>query len=296
MNEKDIAIKTLVEYGLSNAEAEIYLICLNNKDITPYEISKLVDIPRTTIYDIVMNLALKQLITLKQSDGFTKQQTNLRAKNPSILRKLLREKREKLFRLEDKVIDIMPFLKQDFHSTDQAAHLHFFDGVEGARKIYFEESKEPFESEVLVWSYLISDDLLGAEAIQNDLKVKRENRERGFGNVKTIIPLSAWTKHCVSYQYAQDKDYIKYNQFRYIEQGLEDFINRISIKNDTVRIISAEEDDIWGLKFESPSLAKSLRAMHKLMWLSAKPLTSEIVESFGVNEFWQYKHKDKVSN
>jgi hypothetical protein len=293
MTEKDIALKTLIEYGLTSTEAEIYLICLNNKDITPYEISKLTKIPRTTIYDIVMNLALKQLITLKQSDGFTKQQTNLRAKNPSVLRKLLREKREKLFKLEDKVIDIMPFLKGDFHATEQVAHIKFYDGVEGARKIYFEESNEPLESEVLVWSYLISDDLLGADAIQKDLKKKREDRDRRIGNVKTIIPLTEWTKHCVSYQYAIDPDYVRYNNFRFIENGMEDFINRISIKNNTVRIISAEEDDVWGVRFESPSLAKSLTALHKLMWLTAQPLTEDIVKSFGVNEFWKFKQKEK---
>jgi hypothetical protein len=74
---------------------------------------------------------------------------------------------------------------------------------------------------------------------------------------------------------------------------MEDFINRISVKNDVVRIISAEEDDVWGLKFESPSLAKSLKSMHKLMWSLSKPVTAEFVETFGKNEFYLYKQKDK---
>lgn len=284
MNERKRIITTLVEYGLSKTEAEIYLICLKNKDITPYEISKYTKIPRTTIYDIVMNLALKQLLTLKQSDGFTKQQTLIRAKNPSVFRKILRAKRESLFKIEDKVIQILPLLKSDFHTESTNADFNYYEGIEGVKRIYLEESEEPIESDVYVWSYLLSDDLIGATTIQQDIAKRRRHLKTGLGDVKTIIPLTEWTKHVLSYQFSRDPDFIYFNKFRYVESGMEDFVTRISVKNDTIRIVSAEEDDVWGIKIESTSLAKSLKSMHKIMWLGAKPITSKIVVKWGENE------------
>lgn len=81
----DTSTKVLKRFGLTDNEIDIYIECLKNEELSPFQLSKLTGIPRTTVYDCLMSLSLKGLIELEQSDGFQKQQTRVRGKNPSEL-------------------------------------------------------------------------------------------------------------------------------------------------------------------------------------------------------------------
>jgi sugar-specific transcriptional regulator TrmB len=86
--------KTLRAYGLSDNEIEVYLAAIKLDETSPYELAKLTGIARTTVYDVITDLSLKGLLELERSDGFPKQQTKIIAKNPSVLRQKLRERRK----------------------------------------------------------------------------------------------------------------------------------------------------------------------------------------------------------
>jgi sugar-specific transcriptional regulator TrmB len=126
---------TLSRFGLTKNETDVYLAALKLNETSPFELARLTGIPRTTVYDILMTLSLKGLVTLTQSDGFTKQQTRIRAKNPSTLRSILRQKQKDLTSLEIDVMDILPQLKNDFQKQDANADFQFYPGIEGAVKV-----------------------------------------------------------------------------------------------------------------------------------------------------------------
>ena len=115
MNNNSI-YRSLGEFGLTENEIMVYLQCLKVVDATPFTISKATGIARTTVYDILLGLSLKGLITVTQSDGYKKQQTKIRAKDPFIIRKILTERRNKLFELEADIVQFLPFIKKDFLS------------------------------------------------------------------------------------------------------------------------------------------------------------------------------------
>ena len=84
----DFVDKTLVAFGLTDKEARVYRAALNYEETSPFALSRETKIPRTTVYEILFNLSLKGLVTLVQSDGFSKQQTRIKARNPSMLREI----------------------------------------------------------------------------------------------------------------------------------------------------------------------------------------------------------------
>ena len=110
-------LETLKRFGLSENETKVYLESLKHNETSPFQLSKATGIPRTTVYDVVMELSLKGLIELEQSDGIQKQQTKIRAKNPSILRTILQGKRKELTSLELDILNFLPNLKADFHQN-----------------------------------------------------------------------------------------------------------------------------------------------------------------------------------
>jgi sugar-specific transcriptional regulator TrmB len=78
--------QVLKEFGLSENEAKVYQSALELGETSPFGISKSTGIARTTVYAILTDLALKGLVELESSTGLMKQQTKVRAKNPSTLR------------------------------------------------------------------------------------------------------------------------------------------------------------------------------------------------------------------
>ena len=108
----DFIGKTLTAFGLTDKEARVYRAALNHEETSPFELSRETKIPRTTVYEILFNLSLKGLIALVQSDGFSKQQTRIKAKNPSLLREIVAKKRADLASLDVDLVQILPYLKK----------------------------------------------------------------------------------------------------------------------------------------------------------------------------------------
>lgn len=78
----------LIQYGLSDKEAEAYLACLKIGKATANRIAELLDLPRSTTYDILERLKMLGLITSIVIDN----KTNYVASNPEVLLTSLEEK------------------------------------------------------------------------------------------------------------------------------------------------------------------------------------------------------------
>lgn len=281
--------KSLEKFGLSQNEVKIYLETLKEDDLSPYKLAILTKIPRTTVYEIIAGLALKGLITLDQSDGFTKQQTRVKAKNPSILRSILRQKRKDLSRTEIDIVEILPLLKGDFHKDEANADFQFLPGIKGAKKIYFDEiqTSEP----VVAFENLMPMDVFGKEEINEDVRQQSEITKSRKVYVREIVPINDWSKHVLSYQYGRDKNYIKARNIRFVDNPVFELNQRISVQGTRLRIICAKDDEVWGIIINSQTLSKTIVSIFEVVWQNATNLTPEMIESWGENEFLEAEKK-----
>ncbi len=276
--------KALEKFGLSQNEIKIYLQALKLEKTSPYQLSRLTKIPRTTVYDTLMNLSLKGLIHMQQSDGI---QTKIKALNPSKLRSIIHQKQEKLTDLDIDLVEIMPFLKGDYHKDQPNADFQFFPGIKGAKKVFFTEDQDQTNAQVYGFTKLLPIDIFGPEAI-DDL-IKSENKVNT--PKKEIIQLNDWTKHVLSYQVGKNPAYLDSRQIRFIDNPIFKQFLRLAIKGSRVRITCAEGEEVWGLIINSKALSKSLLSIFHLIWSQATPVTEKLVKSWGTSKYLKQEQK-----
>jgi hypothetical protein len=276
--------KSLNEFGLSDNEVKVYLECVKSESSTPFTLSKAVGIPRTTVYDILLNLSLKGLITLEQSDGFQKQQTKVKAKNPFVLREILAKRRKRLFALEADILQFLPSLRTDFLSNGSSPNVQFFEGIEGMKKVYLTDNELLRQYEVCSFENLMPVDVMTHNDINNDIDTVRKEEKASSYDSKDIIIMNDWGKHVMTFQCNRNPDYLDHGEKRYVDDIGMDFKGRICIAGDYVRITTSSEDEVWGLVINSKALASTMMTIFKLIWVGAKPVTKELVASWGTNE------------
>lgn len=291
--DMDMVDQALARFGLNANEVKVYREALKSEETSPYPLSKATGIPRSTVYEIIMTLSLKGLVELDRSDGFTKQQTKIRAKNPSQLRKIIWKKRDDLTALESDVVNILPMLKSDYHKEKAHADFMFYPGIAGAKNVLSGEKENRVDVPMYSWDYQIPMDAFGPEFMNHDVDVTIKRNEQTHGPNKELIPLNAWSKHVVSYQYQRNPDYIHSTEFRYIDSPIWELKQRISIQGSHIRIICVEDEENWGIVIHSKSLATSLISLFNLMWMTATPITDDVVKSWGENEFYKKQQEKK---
>lgn len=287
----DIQKKTLRNFGLSEKEIAVYLETLKHEELSPFKISQLTKIPRTTVYDVLMSLSLKGLIRLEQSTGFEKQQTRVRAKNPSVLRKIINEKRAELSDLELDVVSILSDLKQDYHGRESNADFQFYPGIEGARKLVadYDDVNIPRSS----WTYLMEMDAIGRELTNKSVADVIELNNKNNTLDRELVPFNDWTRHVISYQLSVNPGYLDYKQMRYIDKPGFELYTRLEIQGNYVRMICTNKDEVWGMKIRSTAMSKSFQSIYDLLWSEAKIITKEMVLSWGPNEYFLTEKKKK---
>lgn len=284
----------LAELGLSENETKVYVEAIKHKKIAPFTLAKAIGIPRTTVYDIMLNLALKGLITVQQSQGMEKQQTWIVAKNPSTLRDMLFERRKKLADVEVDLIDVLPQLKGEYAKHIDNTDFQFYPGIEGAKQVMCQTFEATGNDTLRVYESLMPMDTLGKQLINKDVDTGLQQKRTTNMSIKSLVALNKWTKHVLAYQYKRNTDYIKLHNFRSIDNPLFAIHLDISLLGDTVRIVCAQENEAWGLIIKSVQLAKTLVSMFDILWTTASVITEKDIEQWGENEFFEAEKKKNL--
>jgi len=281
----------LSKFGLSDNEIKIYVEALKHKETSPYQLSKLTKIPRTTVYDVLTGLSLKGLIKIQSSDGFSKQQTKIKAKNPSSLRKIVQKRREGLTSLESDIVDILPQLKGEYHQDEPNADFKFYPGIKGATKVFFSEDEDRVDLPIYCWTHLMPMDVFGSKAINQRVKNEAKFRSKSKSKIKKLVPLNDWTKHVMTYQSGKNKDYLESREIRYIDNPIFKQYSRFAIKGDRIRIICTHKEEVWGLVLNSKALSQGFKSIFELTWQMGTPITKKVIKSWGENEFLKQEKK-----
>lgn len=280
--------------GLSDNETKVYIEAIKHEQVSPFTIAKQVGIPRTTVYDVMFNLALKGLITVKQSQGLEKQQTWIVAKNPSTLREMVFKRRKELTKLEVDLVDILPLLKKEYSKQENNTNFQFFPGIEGAKQVQRQTLEASGNSTLYVYESLMPMDTLGKPLINKDVDVGLKQQRKTSMPIKSLIPWNKWTRHALSYQHRRNKDYIKLHNFHYIDNPSFDIHLDISILEETIRIVCAKDAESWGLIIKSSLLAKTFRSFFDILWVGSVAVTEKLVESWGENEFFEAERRKNL--
>jgi len=123
---------TLLDIGLSEKEADFYLLIIKHKEITASEIARIIHESRTHTYDTINNLIKNGLITyvIKNNVKYFK------AVNPERLMDYLKEKEAKIRKEEEQVQEIIPQLKEIQSKVGkEETKIEIYEGKEGLKSL-----------------------------------------------------------------------------------------------------------------------------------------------------------------
>ncbi|MCP5005060.1 MAG: TrmB family transcriptional regulator [Planctomycetes bacterium] len=118
-------LQDLIDYGLSEKEANIYLICLKLSEATAIRIAELSNYPRTAVYDLLERLMNLGLISTVITDN----KTRFIASDPKTLLFLLEEKKES-------IKNLLPELNKIHNQIQDKPNAEVFQGKSALLKIH----------------------------------------------------------------------------------------------------------------------------------------------------------------
>lgn len=234
-------IKTLVDIGLSEQEASIYLRLLKIGRSSASMIAKEVEIKRTTIYPILQSMVRKGVVAIyfKGSNRFYS------AKKPQKLANLFKNKL-------DALNEIIPNLE-----TIEKKHAEMF----GLRFIETPDELKQFYNEILDEYKNKEYYALGNTNVWEDIDkefFKKFRRRRANAKIKTKLLLSADSKNINP----TDKSLLR--EFKYLPEEY-DFKSTIDIFKDKVLIIGPDTAAL-AVVIAVPAMVDVFKSIFQILW------------------------------
>lgn len=135
----NLLVKNLIEFGLSEKEAKVYLAALELEVATVNEIAKKADVKRSSTYVVLESLKKKGLVGISDDKKIRKYV----AASPELFLHEAENRAQKTQNLKDKISNILPELKALHKGTKHRPKVKVFEGKQGLREVYWDILRTP---------------------------------------------------------------------------------------------------------------------------------------------------------
>lgn len=251
----------LQTFELDTNEKEIYIILEKHPWITALDLSYKTSINRSTLYRILERLTKKSLVEAKVDDKTTYYATT----GKDGFKELLQEEKLQLQKKQEALLVINSLLEKTVSKQLQTA-VKFHRGIRGIRHLEWKrciESRENLYIGTGVWYQYIGEAF--AEEIRDEI-VKRNIIVKEIINTQHFRPIGESGES----QDFNNKTYALSHFFhRFVDPSKTFLGQEIAITENAVHLQSYEENDIVGIEIISPTYARTMKDMFKLMWNQA---------------------------
>ncbi|HUQ85750.1 MAG TPA: helix-turn-helix domain-containing protein [Candidatus Limnocylindrales bacterium] len=249
---KQISIAQLVNLGLEEVEAEIYLFLLEHGSRTPLVLSRETNIDRSKIYRYVEKLTQKKLI----EESNTKWGKKLHAASPKNIELLIQEKEDALKSQKE----LMPGLIEGLSNTPNFQQREFevkhYRGQDGLKQMLWNQLSA--KKEILAFSYKNKNDIAGKTFAE---KIRSEQVER-----KIMLYEVENETDQGDLWYTDVPNWGKFYKSRYIEPKVLDIKHYTAIFNNTVSISNWLDGEEVGLEIINSTYAQMQKQVFWKFW------------------------------
>ncbi|OGG56491.1 hypothetical protein A3D71_02365 [Candidatus Kaiserbacteria bacterium RIFCSPHIGHO2_02_FULL_55_20] len=249
---KDIQ-KTLAQLGFKETEAQIYLLCLQNKQgFFVFEIAKQTGIKRSTVNLVLERLSQKGVLT-HHIDGARKR---FIAESPETL----------LFRFEDSLNDmraLIPLLHA-VSGQDKKTKIRFFEGKRGIETIHHDilltlrTAKGPKREDLAIASG------------ENVFELQPEHQKQFIDKrVKARIPIRWIAPESPLTRKIDTLSSAEYRKMKFFDPKKYKFNIELDVYGDSVALMILGNEPA-GVIVENETLAESFRGLFNLLWNSLR--------------------------
>jgi HTH-type transcriptional regulator, sugar sensing transcriptional regulator len=232
----------LINIGLNQKEAAVYLATLELGDSPVSEIAFRAKHNRVSTYDILKKLKTRGFV----SSYIKARVTYFAATDPDLIRMELRKK----------YMDFkgaLPDLRR-LHGKTAHPHIRYYEGLEGIKKVY----SDTLNSKTEILNYADSKSIRSCWPTYDDEYVRERVRRKIY--LRGISPRDEYGE-----QVAADNP-SNHREIRLVEPDKYEFANEINIYDDKVSIISFGKTELVGMIIESPEIANTQRAIFMMAW------------------------------
>lgn len=248
-------LKSLIQAGLTDAQARAYLCLVERSPLTPPKLATLINETRSNTYKVLEQLEELKLVE-KRDVG---KKLHFWAGNPLALKTSIDKETASLNEKKRLLEASLPYLLEQFHKNNLQPGIRYLQGDDGLKEIYQDQLNE---GQTVNFVY-------GNKAI-NHFSVE------GIHEIRNKFPAAGIKRNGIT----PDKQVVEYpesNRMSIAESDAHMLLNRTWVKpedytapvewavyGDKVSITSFDKE-VMGLIIESPQIANSFRQLFKLM-------------------------------
>lgn len=250
-------ISQLIEFGLSEKEATIYLALLELEIAVVSDIAKETSINRSSTYVVLESLKKKGLVDASEN----KKVIRYSPTNPEMFLYEAENKAKVAQKIKDQIISIVPELKALHKGTKHKPKVKVYEGKEGIKSVYWdilytEEAKD---------LKTFSDPVTIFKMFPNFMENSNERANKGI-KMYAIAPITKELFKIPKPPAIDEMIVIPKDKFK--------STNNVAIYGNKIGLISPKEE--FGILIESKELSEAMRNIFDLAWEEAKRINKEV--------------------
>jgi len=245
------------QVGFSKDESSVFLLLNEFETLTALEISRSLEIPRTSVYRYLDNLKDVGLV-LELLDGKSR---IFKASSPRAFELLVAKHEADLEAYKNATRSIIDVLSKHRKNIVEKPEIRHYGGVEGLKQVTWNSLKAKGTLRIMEISNM-SDFLnqnfaekVRQEFVNRGVKVKEITNQREFG---------AWTRI--------EKLYKDLWQCRYISPEILPISSEVLIYNNVYALYGFKKGNIWGVEIHNKDLAKMQKQVFDSFWEIGKKM------------------------
>jgi sugar-specific transcriptional regulator TrmB len=253
-----ITYKQIIEFGLDEKEARVFLAALEMGGESVLAIAKKAGINRVATYEALETLIKRGLVST-----FVKgKRVYYSATEPDRLEHLLEQEKQEIDNKENVLNRLMPELMSLYNSSNKKPKVMYYEGKAGLRTIQSSFLKTPDKTLRLIFFY----DVLQKVFSKQEMEDYRAKRNATGIKVKSIAVVKDKDIIINEAHRSVDRVYIKYEDFP--------MKSDITIYGDKIAFVSLNE--LFGIVIENEELANTMKSFFDLALNIAKKETDLI--------------------
>jgi sugar-specific transcriptional regulator TrmB len=261
MHIQSETIQKLIQFGLSEDEARIYLYLIGKKPQTALEISRALAVPRTSVYDhtrrLLENGLIEKVVEYKRS--------LFKCSSLDALHRVVHEYTHKANQLQAALTNMEQLFRGNSLAVPQT-EVRYYEGVEGHKQIMWNSLRA--EKEMYGYSTYGRREVVGEQFMK---RYTEEFRARGLADSVIINPaketLDYIKKYIVSSWHHQ-----KFYNIRWLPKEVIDISGDTMIYNSVFAVSYWRKSEVVGVEIENPEFVKTQKTIFKTLWKQAKPI------------------------
>ncbi len=248
--------ETLIEVGLHPSAAEIYLILVENGEMTVPAMLKKTKLSRAMVYEVLPELLANGHIEYRKEG----REAYYRPAHPGKLLDLLEQKKRDVALLENEMKQTINTLSGTFNLAFHKPGVRFFEGREGFR----EALSMTLEATETIYTYA---DLDAVEKYVKDINDEYvvERRKRNIN--KKLLVLN--TPKAQAFMQAQGGEL---SDTRFLPAEITEFHTGMQIYNNTVAYFTLRAENISAMIIHDPDIYRLHRNLFESEWKRALPI------------------------